>query len=66
VTLMCQLLGVSARGFFEHRQRCNKAAGSRPGPGPGPGPKRVGDEALVAHILAIRAEFKSECGWPRV
>jgi len=49
VTLMCQLLGVSASGFFEHRQRSSKAAP------PGPGPRRVSNEALVAHIRAVHA-----------
>ena len=60
VTLMCQVLGVSVSGFFEHRQRSSKAAP------PEPGPRRVSNEALVAHIRAIHAEFKGEYGWPRV
>jgi transposase InsO family protein len=60
VTLMCQVLGVSVSGFFEHRQRSSKAAP------PEPGPRRVSNEALVAHIRAIHAEFNGEYGWPRV
>ena len=60
VTLMCQVLGVSVSGFFEHRQRSGK---TRPA---GPAPRRVSNEALVAHIRAIHAEFKGEYGWPRV
>jgi hypothetical protein len=38
VTLMCQVLGVSVSGFFEHRQRSSKAAP------PEPGPRRVSNE----------------------
>ena len=60
VTLMCLVLEVSVSGFFEYRQR-----GRKPVPA-GPGPKRLGNEALVAHIRAIHAEFKGEYGWPRV
>ena len=60
VTLMCQVLGVSVSGFFEHRQRNGKT------PPAGPALSRVSNEALVAHIRAIHAEFKGEYGWPRV
>ena len=60
VTLMCQVLGVSVSGFFEHRQRSGKAPPARPAP------SRVSNEALVAHIRAIHVEFKGEYGWPRV
>lgn len=60
VTVMCQVLGVSVSGFFEHRQRAGKAAP------PGPGGRRMSNEALVARIRAIHAEFKGEYGWPRV
>lgn len=60
--LMCQVLGVSVSGFFEYRQRSSKA---QPAPA-SLGPKRVSNEALVAQIRAIRAEFKGEYGWPRV
>jgi putative transposase len=60
VTLMCEVLGVSVSGFFEHRQRAGKA------PPAGPGPRRVSTEALVTQIRAIHAEFKGEYGWPRV
>ncbi len=60
VTLMCEVLGVSVSGFFEHRQRVGKA------PPSGRGPRRVSTEALVTQIRAIHAEFKGEYGWPRV
>ena len=60
VRLMCLMLGVSVSGFFEYRQRNGKTAPS------GPAPSRLSNEALVAHIRAIHAEFKGEYGWPRV
>lgn len=63
VTLMCQVLGVSVSGFFEHRQRNRKATPPVP---TASGPRRVNYEALLAHIRAIHAEFKGEYGWPRV
>ncbi len=46
-------------GFFECRQRVGKT------PLAGPGPCRVSNEALLAHIRVIHAEFKGEYGWPR-
>lgn len=60
VTLMCLVLGVSVSGFFQYQQRCRTAVPS------GPGPRRLSNEALLAHIRAIHAEFKGEYGWPRV
>ena len=56
VTLMCQVLGVSVNGFFEHRQRSGKT------PPEGPAPSRVSNEALVAHIRAIHAECERLSG----
>ena len=60
ITLMCLVLEVSVSGFFEHRQRARQ---TRP---QGPQPRRLSNEALLAHIRAIHAEFKGEYGWPRV
>jgi putative transposase len=59
LTLMCQVLGVSVSGFFEHRRRRCGSSAPR-------GAKRLGNDALLAHIRAIHAEFKAEYGWPRV
>ena len=60
VTLMCEVLGVSASGYFEHRRRSRTDKPSQPGAG------RVSNEALLAHIRAIHAEVRHEYGWPRV
>lgn len=60
ITLMCEVLGVSASGYFEHRGR---SAGTKP---VASGGKRVTNEALLAHIRAIHAEVKGEYGWPRI
>ena len=61
VALTCEVLDVSASGYFEHWRR--KAA-NQPGK---PGTKRrVNDDSLLIHIRAIHAEVKSEYGWPRM
>jgi len=57
VSLQCEVLGVSASGYFER-------AGLRPDPSrPG---RRVSDEAVLAHIKAAHAGSKGEYGWPRI
>ena len=56
VSLTCEVLGVSASGFYEHERR----AGQPPAPG------RIGDDALLVHIKALHAEVRGEYGWPRV
>jgi putative transposase len=60
VTMTCEVLGVSASGYFEHQRRRRSHRPSAPGHG------RVGNEALLAHIRAIHAEVKGEYGWPRI
>jgi len=60
ITLACEVLGVSASGYFEHRRRKDSAP-NRPGTS-----QRMGDEALLVHIKAIHAEFKQEYGWPKM
>ena len=60
ITLTCEVLGVSASGYFEHQRRRSASRPSQPGSG------RLGNEALLAHIRAIHAEVKGEYGWPRV
>jgi hypothetical protein len=58
VTLSCEVLQVSASGYFSWLQR----RGTTPG-----GPSgRHSDEALLAHIRSIHAEVKGEYGWPRM
>jgi len=60
ITLMCEVLGVSTSGYFEHRRRSRTDKPSQPSTG------RVSNEALLAHIRAIHAEVRQEYGWPRV
>ena len=60
VTLACEVLDVSASGYFEHQRRRERGRPSQPGGG------RLGNEALLAHIRAIQADTKGEYGWPRV
>ena len=56
ITLMCELLGVSTSGFFEHRKRTKASRQNKPSS------LRVSTEALLAHIHAIHAEVKGEYG----
>ena len=61
VTLSCEVLGVSASGYFEHWRRKDADKPSRPGAN-----KRISNEALLAHIRAIHAQVKGEYGWPKM
>jgi transposase InsO family protein len=58
VSISCEVLEVSASGYFVWQRR--QSAG-RPGPA-----GRHSDEALLAHMRAIHAEVKQEYGWPRM
>jgi putative transposase len=58
VSISCDVLDVSASGYFVWQRR--RDAG-RPGPA-----GRHSDEALLAHMRAIHAEVKQEYGWPRM
>ncbi len=58
VSLACEVLEVSASGYFNWLRRSE--AGSRGPAG------RHSDEAVLAHIRAIHAEVKGEYGWPRM
>jgi putative transposase len=60
VTMTCEVLDVSASGYFEHQRRRRQSRPSKPGNG------RVSSEALLAHIRGVHAEFKGEYGWPRI
>lgn len=58
VSLMCEVLEVSASGYFSWKLGQDK---------PGKGPSRFqSDEALMAHMRAIHVEIKGEYGWPRM
>jgi putative transposase len=60
VTMTCEVLEVSTSGYFEHRRRHRQGLPSLSGTG------RVSNDALLAHIRGIHAEFKGEYGWPRI
>ena len=61
VTLMCEVLAVSASGYFEHWKRKDTDKPSKPNAN-----KRFSDDALLVHIKAIHAEVQQEYGWPRM
>jgi transposase InsO family protein len=61
ITLACEVLGVSASGYFEHGRRKKAPKPSKPDTH-----KRMSDEALLAHIRAIHAEVTGEYGWPKM
>ena len=61
VTLTCEVLQVSASGYFEHWRRKGQLQSNKPG-----APKRLSDEALLVHIQALAARVKGEYGWPRM
>jgi putative transposase len=62
ITLACDVLGVSASGYFEHEQR---ESPDKPGKA-GTTFKRMNDNALLTHIRAIHAEVKGKCGWRKM
>lgn len=55
VSLACEVLGVSASGFYEHERRAGE-----------PPAGRVSDDTLLVHIKALHAEVRGEYGWPRM
>lgn len=61
ITLACDVLGVSASGYFEHWRRKKLETPTKPGAN-----RRMSDEALLVHIRAIHAEVKGEYGWPKM
>jgi transposase InsO family protein len=58
VSISCEVLEVSASGYFIWQRRRHA---SRSGPA-----GRQSDEALLAHMRAIHAQVKGEYGWPRM
>ena len=59
VTLQCEVLNVSASGYFEQQRRKDSDPAAVSG-------KRLSDAALLVHIRAVHAASKGEYGWPRV
>lgn len=55
VSLSCEVLHVSASGYYEHERR-----GGKPPSG------RLSDDALLVHIKSLHAEVRQEYGWPRM
>ena len=51
ITLACDVLGVSASGYFEHWRRKKLDKPTKPGAN-----RRMSDEALLVHIRAVHAE----------
>lgn len=58
VSIACEVLEVSASGYFTWARQ-HKAKGTTP-------PGRYTDEALLVHMRSIHAEVKQEYGWPRM
>jgi len=57
ITLTCEVLGVSASGYFQHQRRKKSVASSNVS-----GLKRLSEEAFQAQIRAIHAEVLQEHG----
>jgi hypothetical protein len=60
ILFACEVLGVIASGYFDHRRRLELVCPSRPSG------TRVSNEELLTHICTIQAETKGEHGWPRM
>lgn len=58
ITLVCEVLQVSASGYFRWNA-CTR--GTKPG-----GRRQYSDDALLAHIRAIHEQLRGEYGWPRM
>ena len=61
IALACEVLGVSASGYFQHQRRKKSAAANSI-----TGLKRLSDEALLVQIRTIHAEVRREYGCPRM
>jgi len=59
ISLQCEVLNVSASGYFEHQRRKDSVLPENAG-------KRTSDEVLLVHIKASHAGSKGEYGWPRI
>ena len=61
ISLSCEVLQVSASGYFDYWRRKDNPKPSKVGVN-----KRISNEALLVQILAIHAEVKQEYGWPKM
>jgi putative transposase len=57
IAIACDVLQVSASGYFEHR---------RPKPKPAKPSSRINEPTHLTQIRAIHAQVKGEYGWPKV
>jgi putative transposase len=57
IAIACDVLEVSASGYFEHR---------RPKPKQAKPTARLSEPTVLAHIQVIHAQVKGEYGWPKV
>ena len=57
ISLQCEVVGVSASGYFEHIATGKTKDPSKPD-------RRLSNEAVLAHIKAAHAGSKGEYGWP--
>jgi putative transposase len=55
VSLSCEVLRVSASGYYEDERRAGK-----------PPSVCLSDDALLVHIKALHEEVRGEYGWPRI
>ena len=56
IRVQCRVLGVSVSGFHQHMARRKNIAQRR----------HHTEEALLAHIRAVYAEYRGAYGWPRI
>ena len=61
ITLACEVLGVSASGYFQHQRRKKSVAVNNV-----TGLTRLSDGALLVQIRTIHAEVRQEYGCPRM
>lgn len=61
ITVACEVLAVSASGYFGHGRRKKLPEPSKPD-----AHRRMSHEALLTHIRAIHREVKGEYGWPKI
>ena len=59
IGLQCEVLGVSASGYFDHVGAAQIKTPAKSG-------KWLSDEAVLVHIRAAHAGSKGEYGWPRI
>jgi putative transposase len=59
VHIECQVLGVSASGYFAYQRNQAKSTSTEM-------TQRMSDAVSLAHIRAIHSQVRGEYGWPRI